>query len=391
VRGLSVEVKMSTGTGTEPVKRPGRRLWPIILGLVVIVVAIVGVFAYVYLTSTPAVAIQGTGATFPAPLIQNWTITYHNLYSNTTINYNSLGSGAGIAVITNQTVDFGASDAPLSDAQLAAAPGLTLFPETLGGVAITYNLPSSSVPSGTQLNFTSTVISQIYNGTITNWNDGRIQSINPGVTLPNTSITTVHRSDGSGTTYAFTNYLSVSEGWWSAHVGFNTKVTWPNTPLTAAGSGNSGVAGDVKNTVGAIGYVDVIYAVNNNLGVGQVKNQAGNYIAPTLQTILWAAGNGTSIISATDLRQHIVNAAGAQSYPIATYTYILIYKDLSTNKHTTKAVAYQLARFLWWIIGPVAQAKGPGLIYAQLPTNIVSADQTLLRTLNWSGQQIITW
>ncbi len=382
----------TSDTGTT-IQRPGRRLWPIILGAIIIIVVIGGVLAYVYLTgnngpTTSSATIQGTGATFPAPLIQNWTVTYHNLYSNVTVNYSALGSGAGIQVITNQTVDFGASDAPLTDAQLVAAPGLTLFPETLGGVAITYNLPGFTTQP--TLNFNSTIIVEIYNGTITNWNDPAIQSINPGITLPSTAITAVHRSDGSGTTYAFANYLSVVDVWWNAHVGYNTKVTWPNAPLTLAGNGNSGVAGDVSNTPGAIGYVDVYYAVKNSLGVGQVKNKAGNYIMPTLQTIRWAAGNATVIISPTDLRQHIVNAAGSQSYPIATYTYILIYKEMSTNKHTNKDTAYALAKFLWWIIGPDAQALAPGLIYAELPSNIVSADQTLLRSLTWAGQQVLT-
>lgn len=385
---------MATGSGTQPeVRRPGRRIWPIVLAAVIILVAIGGVLAYVYFIGNnnptgSSATIQGTGATFPAPLIQNWTITYHGLYPNVTVNYNALGSGAGIAVITNQTVDFGASDAPLSDPQLVAAPGLTLFPETLGGVAVTYNVPGIS--SSTQLKFNSTILVEIYNGTITNWNDARIQSINPGVTFPTATIMTVHRSDGSGTNYAFTNYLSATNSWWNTNVNYGTKVNWPSAPLQLAGSGNSGVAGDVANTPDSIGYVDVIYAVQKGLGVGAIKNQAGNYVSPSLQTILWAAGNATNIVSPTDLRQHIVNAAGAQSYPIATYTYILVYKEMSTNKHTTKSVAYALAKFLWWIVGPDAQAKAPGLIYAQLPSNIVSADQTLLKTLTWAGQPTIT-
>ncbi len=376
-------------------------MWPIILAAVIIIVIVGGVAAYVFfMSNTPpgqtSASITGTGATFPAPLLQKWTTDYHNLYPNVTITYNALGSGAGIAVITNQTVDFGASDAPLSDTQLLGSPGLTLFPETLGGVAVTYNL--AGVPT-VQLNLTSDIITEIYNGTITSWTDPKIDSINPGVawgSLTTSTITTVHRSDGSGTTYAFTNYLSVVQGWWSVHVGYGTKVTWPSTPVTPlAGSGNSGVAGYVTATPGAIGYVDVIYAKNNGLGIAQVKNAAGNYVAPTLQTILWAAGNATVIPAPTDtsagrLRQHIVNAAGAQSYPISTYTYIIIYKEMSSNVHSTKLVGYALAKFLWWIISPTAQASAPALIYAELPANVVTADQALLKTLTWSGQQIIT-
>ncbi len=286
-------------------------------------------------------------------------------------------------------MDFGGSDAPLTDAQIVAAPGLILFPETLGGVAVTYNVPGIS--ANTHLNFTGLVLVEIYNGTITNWNDARIQSIN-SIPLPSTPITTVHRSDGSGTTYAFQNYLAAVNTWWNATYHYGTAVNWPVTPLTAAGSGNQNVAGAVSNTPGAIGYVDVIFAIQQSLGVGAVQNRVGNFIQPTLQGIIYAAANETVISSTnpTDLRQHIVNARGAQSYPIATYTYILVYKELSINPHTSKLAAFALAKFFWWIIGPDGQSKAPALIFAQLPSNIVSGDQTLLRLLTWAGQQIIT-
>jgi len=384
---------METGTPTETtIQRPGRKRWPLILAAVIIIAAIVGIVAYEYFTGTnnqsASVTIQGAGATFPAPLIQNWTVTYHNLYSNVTINYNSAGSTAGRQLITNKTVDFGASDAPLTDAQIVAAPGLVLFPETLGGVAVTYNL--AVISSATHLNFTADVIVEIYNGTITNWNDARIQSINMGVTMPNVPITAVHRSDGSGTTYAFKDYLSHVNSWWNKTIPVDTSTTWPAGAVQAAGSGNAGVAGQVSNTPGAIGYVDVIYAIKNSLGVGVVQNRAGTFVQPTLQAIIYAAANETKITSPTDPRQHIVNAHGGQSYPISTYTSIMVYKEMSTNPHTPKNVAYALAKFLLWIIGPAGQAIAPGLIYAQLPSNIVSADQTLLRSLTWAGQQIIT-
>lgn len=383
---------MATGTPTETtIQRPGRKRWPLILAAVIIIGAIVGVVAYEYFTGTnnqSSVTIQGGGATFPAQLIQNWTVTYHNLYSNVSINYQSVGSTAGRQLITNKTVDFGASDAPLTDAQIVAAPGLVLFPETLGGVGVTYNLAGISL--ATHLNFTGDVIVEIYNGTITNWNDARIQSINMGVTMPNVPITAVHRSDGSGTTYAFKDYLSHVNSWWNRTIPVDTSTTWPSGPTQAGGQGNKGVAGAVSTTPGAIGYVDIIYAVQSSLGLGSVQNRAGNFVQPTLQAITYAASNETKIISPTDLRQHIVNAHGGQSYPISTYTYIMVYKEMSTNPHSSKNVAYALAKFLWWIIGPTGQAIAPGLIYAQLPSNIVSADQTLLRSLTWAGQQIIT-
>jgi phosphate transport system substrate-binding protein len=340
---------------------------------------------------TTAVSLLGAGATFPAPLLQKWTVTYNSLYPAVTISYNPIGSGGGIQQITAKTVDFGASDAPLSDKQLTAAPGLVLFPETLGGVAITYNLVSFGLPNSTVLHFTGDVLAGIYMGNITKWNDPAITALNPGVTLPNTAITAVHRSDGSGTTYAFTNYLSVVNSNWSSGVGYSTSVTWPVDKLgTGVGSkGNAGVAGTVVNTPGAIGYVDVIYAIKNNLGVGAVQNAAGNWISPTLQTILWAAANATGTPNPTDLRLHIVNAAGPQSYPIATYTYILIYKDMSANPSTTMAKAQALAHFLWWAIHD-GQQYSAALIYVPLPANVVAADEQLLLTLNYQGTTLLT-
>ena len=393
-------------------EKPKRNLGRIAIVVVVVIVAIIaGAFGYQSMnnsgpsmqstsqsmsatgsmTESQPVSVLGAGATFPAPLIQRWTVEYHNLYSSVTINYNPIGSGGGIQQITAKTVDFGASDAPLSDKQMANASGLVLMPETLGGVAVTYNLQSSGITNSTTINFTGDVLVQIYMGTITKWNDPAIQALNPGLNLPSATIAAVHRSDGSGTTYAFTDYLStVSPGWKSA-VGRSTSVTWP-ADKTASGvgaKGNAGVAGTVVNTQGAIGYVDVIYAVNNHLGIGAVKNAAGNFIVPTLQTILYAAANATGTPNPSDLRLHIVNAPGDQSYPIATYTYILIYKDMSANPSTTLAKAQALAKFLWWVIHD-GQKYSEGLIYVPLPQNIVSADEQLLLSLNYQGQQLIT-
>jgi phosphate transport system substrate-binding protein len=345
-----------------------------------------------YQPTTP-VSILGAGATFPQPLIQTWTVEYNKLYPAVSISYSGIGSGAGIQQITLKTVDFGASDAPLSDAQLARAPGLVLFPETLGGVAITYNLAAWGITNTTVLNFTPAVIADIYMGTITEWNDPALVALNPGVSLPSAFITVVHRSDGSGTTYAFTNFLSVTVPNWAAQVGYSTSVTWPvDTKPGAYGvgaKGNPGVAGTVLNTHGAIGYVDVIYAVSNHLGVGAVQNAAGNFVAPTLQTILYAAQNATGTPNYQDLRLHIVNAAGAQSYPIATYTYILVYRDMSANPSTTEAKAEALAQFLWWAIHD-GQQYSTALIYVPLPANVVAADEQLLLTLNYQGTPLLT-
>jgi phosphate ABC transporter phosphate-binding protein len=339
----------------------------------------------------PTVAVQllGAGATFPQPLIQKWTVTYNQLYPAVTISYSGIGSGGGIQQITAKTVDFGASDAPLSNTQLANAPGLVLFPETLGGVAFTYNLAAFGIPNNTTLKFTSAVIAGIYEGVITKWNDPAIEALNPGVNFPPNLITAVHRSDGSGTTYAFTNFLSVTNPNWANMIGFSTSVTWPVDKLAngVGAKGNPGVAGAVKNTNGAIGYVDVIYAVSNHLGVASVENQAGNFIVPSLQTILWAAANATGTPNPSDLRLHIVNAAGPQSYPISTYTYLLVYKDMSANiSSMDKAKA--LAHFFWWAIHD-GQQYSTALIYVPLPANVVSADEQLLMTLNYQGTPLL--
>ena len=343
------------------------------------------------MTSNEAVSILGAGATFPAPLLQKWTVEYNALYPWVTINYNPIGSGGGIQQITQKTVDFGASDAPLSDAQLANATGLVLMPETLGGVAITYDLQSLGISNNTVINFTGDVLGQIYMGKITQWNDPAILALNPNLQLPKAAITAVHRSDGSGTTYAFTDYLSTVNPDWKTTVGRSTTVTWPvdKTATGIGAKGNAGVAGTVAITPGSIGYVDVIYAAGKSLGIGAVKNAAGNFVVPNLQTIANAAASATGTPDPKDLRLHIVNALGDQSYPISTYTYILLYKEMSNQPSMTKSKAEALAKFLWWAIHD-GQKYAPDLIYAPLPQNIVSADEQLLTSLTYQGQTLTT-
>jgi phosphate ABC transporter phosphate-binding protein len=268
---------------------------------------------------------------------------------------------------------------------------LGLFPETLGGVAVTYNLAPFGISNTTVLNFNGFVLASIYYGNITKWNDPAIAALNPGVNLPSNQITAVHRSDGSGTTFAFTNFLSVVNHAWAVNVGYSTSVQWPVDRVAngVGAKGNAGVAGTVKGQAGAIGYVDVIYAVQQHLGVGKVLNAAGNYILPTLQTVLWAAQNATGTPNPSDLRLHIVNAAGAQSYPIATYTYLLTYKDMSLNPDLTIDKAKALAQFFWWAIHD-GQQYSTGLIYVPLPQNVVSADEQFLNTLNFQGQPLLS-
>ncbi len=368
------------------------------IAIIMVAVFVGGIGSQVYAQSSgmpatlPTAAMLGAGSTFVAPIMQLWTVQFNQLYSGVTISYNPIGSGGGIQQISRKTVDFGASDAPLSKTAMAAAPGLEEFPESLGGVAITYNLVPFGVPNGTVLNFTPNVIVGIYNGTITHWNDPAIAAINPGVTLPPNLITAVHRSDGSGTTYAFTNYLSVVNINWATEVGYATSVKWPvDTAMNANGvgsKGNSGVAGTVADTPGAIGYVDLIYALQNHLGIGAVMNAAGNYVSPTLQTIYWAAANATGTPDPSNLALHIVNAQGAQSYPIATYTYVLTYKDMSVNPDLTQQKAQVLAYFFWWIVhGGQQYANSEG--YVVLPANVLAADEQFLLALNYQGTPLL--
>jgi len=384
-----------------------RRNLGIVILVIIIVAAIVGGYSYYLntgsttqsmtetttnpMTSNEAVSILGAGATFPAPLIQKWTVEYNTLYPWVTINYNPIGSGGGIQQITQKTVDFGASDAPLSDAQLSNATGLVLMPETLGGVAITYDLQSYGISNNTVINFTGDVLAQIYMGKITQWNDPAILALNPNLQLPKLAITAVHRSDGSGTTYAFTDYLSAVNPDWKSTVGRSTSVSWPvdKTAMGIGAKGNAGVAGTVANTPGSIGYVDVIYATGKGLGIGAVKNAAGNFVVPNLQTIANAAASATGTPDSKDLRLHIVNALGDQSYSIATYTYILLYKEMSNQPSMTKSKAEALAKFLWWAIHD-GQKYAPDLIYAPLPQNVVSADEQLLTSLTYQGQTLTT-
>jgi phosphate transport system substrate-binding protein len=394
-----------SGVGGNMSNQNTKRNVGIVILVIIIVAAVVGGYGYYVnagntsatqsmsetTTSAEAVSILGAGATFPAPLIQKWTVTYNSLYPQVTINYNPIGSGGGIQQITQKTVDFGASDAPLSDAQLANATGLVLMPETLGGVAITYDLQPYGISNSTVINFTGDVLAQIYMGKITQWNDPAILALNPNLQLPKAIITAVHRSDGSGTTYAFTDYLSAVNTDWKTTVGRSTSVTWPvdKTATGIGAKGNAGVAGTVANTPGSIGYVDVIYAAGKSLGIGAVKNAAGNFVVPNLQTIANAAASATGTPNPNDLRMHIVNAPGGQSYPIATYTYILLYKEMSNQPSMTKSKAETLAKFLWWAIHD-GQQYAPALIYAPLPQNIVSADEQLLKSITYQGQILIT-
>ena len=327
-------------------------------------------------TPLPIVALNGAGGTFPAPLYTKWFTEYATL-TGVKINYNAVGSGAGITAITNGTVDFGASDAIMTSAQVAAAQAaygpLLTIPTTMGAVAITYNLPGLGQ---TQLKLTGDVLANIYLKTITNWNDPAITALNPGVNLPNTPIAVVHRSDSSGTTYIFTNYLSKISQQWSSQVGNATSVSWPGD---IGGSGSAGVAADVQQTVGAIGYVELAYAVQNNMAVALMQNSSGNYIAPSV-TSASAAADGVTLPA--NMLVMITNSSNPTAYPIVGFTWLLVYQN-----QTNQAKGQELVNMLWWAIHD-GQQYNNALTYPTLPATAVTLAEAEINSITLNGQPL---
>ena len=321
------------------------------------------------------VSLHGAGATFPNPLYQKWTSEYGKVYPNVRIDYQSIGSGGGIKQLKEQTVDFGASDAPMKDEDLKSAPGEILhIPTVLGAVVITYNLAGVNQP----LRFSSEVLADIYLGKIKKWNDPKIAADNPGVTLPANDVIAVYRSDGSGTSAVYTDYLSKVSPEWKERVGSGTSPSWP-TGLGA--KGNEGVTGQVKNTPNTVGYVELAYAVQNKLPVAHIKNSSGSYIEPSIDAVT-AAASASAASMPEDLRVSITNAAGAQAYPISSYTYILVYKD---QKDAAKGKA--LVDFLWWGIHD-GENFAKTLQYAPLPADVVKRAEAKINSVTSGGSPL---
>jgi phosphate transport system substrate-binding protein len=320
--------------------------------------------------------LTGAGASFPFPLYSKWVSDYQKRDPRVRINYQSIGSGGGIRQITERTVDFGGSDAQMTPAQLAKAPGRLLhIPTTLGAVVVTYNL--AGVPAGLKL--TPDVLAAIFLGEIKKWNDSKITVLNPGVTFPDQAVAVVHRSDGSGTTNVFTDYLAKVSPVWREKVGVGTSVKWP-TGL--GGKGNEGVTGQVKTTPGTLGYVELAYAIQNKLPYAQIKNQAGQFVEPKIESIT-AAAAGAAANMPEELAVSITDAPGAEAYPIAAFTYVLLYQGSADR---TKAEA--LAKFLWWAIHD-GQGLAAPLHYAPLPPAVVVRVEAKLRTLTAGGTALL--
>jgi phosphate transport system substrate-binding protein len=301
------------------------------------------------------VTLNGAGATFPNPIYTKWFSEYNKLHPDVQINYQSIGSGGGIRQVLAGTVDFGATDGPMTDEQLSQAKVKILhIPTVLGAVVPAYN-----VPGVTEVKFTPDVLANIFLGKITSWNDPAIGKANPGVTLPNQPIIVIHRSDGSGTTFIFTDYLSKVSKEWESTVGKGTSVKWP---IGLGGKGNEGVAGQVRQLVGSIGYVELIYAVQNNIAYGSVKNAAGEFLKASLAGVTEAAASVKSMPA--DFRVSITNAPGKTAYPISSFTWLLI-----PVKAKTSANGKILADFLNWMVNDGQKMAAP-LSYAPLPDSV---------------------
>ena len=321
------------------------------------------------------VRLQGAGATFPNPLYQKWLSEYGKLNPNVRLDYQSIGSGGGIKQIQARTVDFGASDAPMSDAELKASPAeLIHIPTVLGAVVLTYNLQGVSKP----LRFSPDVIADIFLGKITKWNDPRIKADNADASLPSAEITVVHRAEASGTSFVFSDYLSKVSADWKQKVGADKS---PNWPVGQGGKGNEGVTGQIKQQPNTIGYVELAYAVQNKLPVALVKNASGVFVEPSVDAVT-AAAAASAATTPDDLRVSITNANGAGVYPISSYTYILAYKAQSD---ATKGKT--LVDFLWWGIHDGEQfAKD--LQYAPLPDEIIKRAEAKINSITAGGKPL---
>ncbi|HBT46600.1 MAG TPA: phosphate ABC transporter substrate-binding protein PstS [Peptococcaceae bacterium] len=324
----------------------------------------------------PPVHLLGVGASFPYPLYSKWIEEYRKFNPHVNIDYQSIGSSGGINNILRGTVDFAGSDAPMTDEQLARAPApIFHLPSVAGAVAITYNLPGVDK----DLKLTPQVLADIFLGNITEWRDPELTSLNPELDLPDMGITVVRRSDGSGTTKIFTEYLSKVSPVWAERVGTGTSVEWPTG---IGGKGNEGVAGTIKQIPGSIGYVEMAYATQNGLPRALIQNRAGRFVGPTLETTT-AAAAGAAVQMLEDMRVSLTDAPGEDSYPIAGYTYLLVYRD-QHNQRRGEA----LAHFLWWALHD-GQEHARELLYAPLPDNVVKMAEAKIKEINYKGQPFI--
>jgi phosphate transport system substrate-binding protein len=325
--------------------------------------------AFVALPLAAQTKLNGAGATFPYPIYSKWFSEYHGLHSDIEINYQSIGSGGGIRQVTEGTVDFGASDMPMTDAQLKEAQDkrktrILNLPTVLGADVPAYNIPGVTG----EVKFTSEILAGIFLGRITKWNDKAITSVNPGVNFPDRDIVVAHRSDGSGTTFIWTDYLSKISPDWESRVGRNTSVQWP---IGLGGKGNEGVAGLIRQMPGAIGYIELIYAVQNKISYGSVKNSAGNFVKASLESVTAAAASAPKMPA--DFRVSITNAPGKDAYPISSFTWLLVPQQ---SKDAAKGKI--LVDYLNWMVTD-GQKMTAALSYAPLPDSVVQKEKEAIK------------
>ena len=368
-----------------------RTLTKPLVGLIVVVMLstmIISVTASTKSYAQGQVTINGAGSSFAFPLIDTWRVDYQKVKPGVNINYQSIGSGGGVRQFTARTVDFGATDAPLSPREQKAAQGAVQIPVLIGSVVPAYNIPGIPAKG---LKFTGSVLADIFQGKITKWNDPQIQSLNPGKSLPSASIVVVHRSDGSGTTFVWTSFLSSVSPQWNQTVGASKSVPWP----TGIGApGNEGVANAIKGSPNTIGYVELSYALTTGIPYGLVKNPAGNFIEPSLNSTKEAVSNAvaTRSLPAGDQswsKVSLLNAPGPNSYPVASFTYLLLYKDLSTNPSIDQAKAKAMVYFISWA-ATSGQTFATKLNYVPLPPGVVKSAQDTLKSMTFKGTSLYT-
>lgn len=358
----------------------------LLIGIIAVIVVVSLIFAAWGLgifSKSKTISLTGAGATFPFPLISKWIQVYENK-TGVKVSYEGIGSSGGISRISDKLVDFGGTDAPLTPDKDTL--GLVHIPETIGAVAIVYNIPGIS--SGLKL--TGDVLAGIYMRNITMWDDLRITSINPTLTLPSENITVVRRSDGSGTTFVFSSYLDEVNETWSQIYGAGKSITWHAS--TVGGNGNSGVSGVVKTTPYSIGYVELAYAIQNSMTYASLRNAAGKYVSPSLASTAAAANAAAPELPAGHESWHgveIVNAPGDDSYPIATFTYFLIYKEQNYRPDSNKSQALALVEFLWWCVHE-GQDYLSDLAYVPLPSAVIALNERTLRGITWDGNPLLS-
>ena len=374
-----------------PVKMARIRNLAILAGVLLLLLSTFPISVFMSLVNNAAaqqrIELNGAGATFPFPLIDIWRVEYQKIKPEVNINYQSIGSGGGVKQFTEKTVDFGASDAPLTSSEMEKAHGAVHIPETIGSIVVSYNIPE--VPSK-GLNLTGPVLADIYLGKITKWNDSQIQKLNPGVLLPAQTIIVVHRSEGSGTTFVWTDYLSKVSSEWKAQIGKGKSVQWP---IGIGAPGNEGVASTIKSIPYSIGYVELSYALTTRMTYAYLENQEGNFIEPSIDSVRAAVASSTKLLPRGDASwEHIstTDAPGKDSYPISSFSYLILYKELSINPRIDSVdKAKAMVDFIAWAITD-GQKFASGLAYVPLPNDVVTLNQETLRSLTYKGQPVLT-